>query len=231
VNNPVSIPYLQCTLDVMARCNVFVEHHAYQEFHISGGQQYQSREWLIPEDWSSVATLLVAGSLLADGEYLVPLPDSTIAQADAYVLSVLKKAGIRFGLKNGHFVAVHSRPLAFETDLSHSPDLFPVLSVLAVFTEGVSVLHGIDRLKIKESDRSRSIAEMLSACGVEVEIRSNSLAINGCADIRHGAIKSYGDHRIAMAATILGMAGNGCIIDDTSCVAKSFPGFFSELGL
>ena len=125
---------------------------------------------------------------------------------------------------------------AFSFDLNHAPDLFPVVAVLAAFCAGESRLAGLGRLAGKESDRAAAIIEMLRQAGVETYADGDILVVQGESLssrllsgrlLKGGAYTSRHDHRMAMALALASLGADGPIdIDDTACVAKSFPEFF-----
>ena len=131
---------------------------------------------------------------------------------------------------------------AFDADLNNCPDLFPVVSVLAAFCPGNTHLMGVERLRHKETDRAAAIENMLTRMGVPVTIEEDLMTITGMGLtqriltgnlLRGGSYSSYADHRMAMALSLASLgADSPVIIDDTACVAKSFPTFndlFSKL--
>ena len=97
--------------------------------------------------------------------------------------------------------------------------------------EGRTVISGARELRVKESDRIAGMAANLRLLGVELEEKEDGLIINGGKKIRGGAtVESYGDHRIAMAMAIAGMAAAGeTVIENTDCIETSFPGFEDKL--
>ena len=114
-------------------------------------------------------------------------------------------------------------------------DEYPILSVVAAFAKGKTVMAGIEELRVKESDRISATAALLKAGGVSVEETQGSLTVTGAPTQRGGGdVVTHHDHRIAMSALILGLASEKPMrIDDASMIATSFPSFFdlmSDLG-
>ena len=109
-------------------------------------------------------------------------------------------------------------------------DEVPILSVLATQSEeGMEILNA-GELRVKESDRIRSIVENLRAMGAQVEEFEDGLAIPGRQRLHGGVIKTYGDHRIAMAFAVAGLVAAGeTQIEGAECASVSFPGFFQTL--
>ncbi|MGB8814188.1 MAG: 3-phosphoshikimate 1-carboxyvinyltransferase, partial [Paracoccaceae bacterium] len=108
-------------------------------------------------------------------------------------------------------------------------DEYPILSVVAAFAEGVTVMRGVKELRVKESDRIDAMARGLEACGVRVEEDEDTLIVHGmgAGGVPGGArCAVHLDHRIAMSFLVMGMAAKKAVsIDDASPVATSFPSF------
>ncbi len=133
-------------------------------------------------------------------------------------------------------ITAQKAPLrAFDTDLNNCPDLFPIVSVLAAFCHGRSNIQGFKRLASKESDRGTAILNMLTRMGVVASADGDTLTIEGESVesrllnghlLKGGEYTSSHDHRMAMALTVASLcADSPILIDDTSCIAKSFPAF------
>ena len=138
----------------------------------------------------------------------------------------------------GHrgLITAQKAPLrAFDTDLNNCPDLFPIVSILAAFCHGRSNIQGFKRLASKESDRGTAILNMLTQMDVSASASGDTLTIDGESVesrllnghlLKGGEYTSSHDHRMAMALTVASWcADSPIIIDDTTCVAKSFPAF------
>lgn len=138
----------------------------------------------------------------------------------------------------GHrgLITAQKAPLrAFDTDLNNCPDLFPIVSILAAFCHGRCNIQGFKRLASKESDRGTAILNMLTQMGVSASASGDTLTIAGESVesrllnghlLKGGEYTSSHDHRMAMALTVASWcADSPIIIDDTTCVAKSFPAF------
>ena len=144
----------------------------------------------------------------------------------------------------GHrgLITAQKAPLrAFDTDLNNCPDLFPIVAILAAFCHGRSNIQGFKRLASKESDRGAAILNMLTQMGVEASAAGDILSITGESVesrllnghlLKGGEYTSSHDHRMAMALTVASWCADSPIqIDDTSCIAKSFPAFLDAYRL
>ena len=259
LNNPKSIPYLFITMDVMKAFGVkvwcdmeggeeFAESKDWSDctsitFHIKGGQAYKAADMDIEGDWSSAANFLVAGAVFGRVE-LTGL-DTKSLQADLSIMDILMEAGASLSQMGDDdpkgLIHVQRAPLsAFEVDAANCPDLFPIVAVLAAFCEGTSRIAGVGRLANKESDRGKAILEMLTKMGVNAKIAGDKLIVEGHSLarrslthtlLRGGSYTSHHDHRMVMALRVAGIGADSPIeIDDTQCVAKSFPTFGELFG-
>ena len=259
LNNPKSIPYLFITMDVMKAFGVkvwcdmeggeeFAESKDWSDctaitFHIKGGQAYKAADMDIEGDWSSAANFLVAGAVFGRVE-LTGL-DTKSLQADLSIMDILMEAGASLSQMGDDdpkgLIHVQRAPLsAFEVDAANCPDLFPIVAVLAAFCEGTSRIAGVGRLANKESDRGKAILEMLTKMGVNAKIAGDKLIVEGHSLarrslthtlLRGGSFTSHHDHRMVMALRVAAIGADSPIeIDDTQCVAKSFPTFGELFG-
>ena len=252
VNDPKSIPYLFITQDVLGKFGIrissemeggddFLETQDWSlctgiTFKIKGGQRYSAADFAIEADWSGAAPFLVAGAVFGDVE--VEGLDTRSLQADISIMDILVQAGACMSQLDGEDGPIHvgRAPLsAFNANLDNCPDLFPIVAVLAAFCPGESHLEGVERLAHKETDRASAIAQMLERMGVPVKIEENLMTITGTSLaqriltgnlLKGGEFPSFGDHRMVMALKVASLGASGpVIIDDTACVAKSFPTF------
>ncbi len=252
VHDPRSIPYLFITVDVLKKFGIrmssemeggddFLETQDWAlctgvNFHIKGGQRYKAADFAIEADWSGAAPFLVAGAIFGDIE--VEGLDTESLQADISIMDILMEAGASMSQLDSPGGPIHVRraPLSpFHTDLNNCPDLFPMVAVLAAFCPGKSHILGVERLRHKETDRAAAIEQMLTQMGVPVQIEEDEMTIEGMGLtqrilegklLRGGRYVSHADHRMVMALKVAALGANGPIeIDDTACVAKSFPSF------
>ncbi len=227
VENPKSIPYIYMTLDVLEHFGIEIEREGW-EFRIAGGQRYIPTDYAVEGDWSGVSCLLVAGAFLDRGVTVTGLSLSS-HQGDRAILDALEAAGAEVVRGIGE-VSVR-RPLhlrAFEFDAADCPDLFPALTALAAACDGESVIRGVERLRHKESSRGEVLWQEYEKIGIDVDLDGDKMRVRG--GIPYGArVSSHGDHRIAMSLAVSGLRANGeVIIDDTACVAKSYPQFWED---
>jgi 3-phosphoshikimate 1-carboxyvinyltransferase len=191
----------------------------------------------VPADPSSsafplVAALLVPGSdVILKSVMMNPLRTgllTTLAEMGAAIEALDRRTA---GGEEVADLRVRAGALrAVEVPAARAPamiDEYPILAVAASFAEGVTTMHGLKELRVKESDRLAATAALLRANGVTVEIEGDDLIVEGRGRPRGGgAVTTHMDHRIAMAALVLGLGSEQPVrIDDGSFIATSFPGF------
>ena len=227
VENAVSKPYLDMTIDLASKFGVNIQHNDYKEFFIEGGQQYNATDLIIEGDWSAAAMLLVAGAVA--GKITLTNVSMLSKQADVAICDALVRAGALVESEPNSITVEHRDLVAFEFDATQCPDLFPALAALAAAAEGESVIYGTHRLEHKESNRAETIAAEYSKLGIEVRLDGDAMYIKG-GEIHSAETESHHDHRIAMSLAVSALRSDGeILINNAECVAKSFPDFFEVL--
>ena len=227
VENAVSKPYLDMTIDLASKYGVNIQHNDYKEFYVEGSQKYEATDLIIEGDWSAAAMLLVAGAVA--GEITLTNVSMLSKQADVAICDALVRAGAAVTSVPNSITVEHRDLVAFEFDATQCPDLFPALAVLAAAAEGESVIYGTHRLEHKESNRAESIAKEYAKLGIEVRLEGDAMYIKG-GEIHSAECDSHHDHRIAMSLAVSALRSDGQIaIHGAECVAKSYPDFFEVL--
>ena len=227
VENAVSTPYLDMTIDLASKFGVNIQHNDYKEFYVEGGQKYEATDLAIEGDWSAAAMLLVAGAVA--GEITLTNISLLSKQADVAICDALVRAGALVTSEPDRITVEHRDLVGFEFDATQCPDLFPALAALAAAAEGESVIYGTHRLEHKESNRAETIASEYGKLGIKVELEGDMMRITG-GEIHAAEVESHHDHRIAMSMAVSALRSDGeVLIHDSECVAKSFPDFFAVL--
>lgn len=223
-----SSPYVEMTLSLLKDFGIKIEHDGLSSFRIKGSQGYNSINYTVEGDWSGVSFILVAGALA--GKVRVNNIDyEGSLQADKRIIDVLRQSGAQVNIGT-NFVEVERKDnSAFEFNAEKSPDLFPPLVSLACSCKGTSVIHGVDRLTHKESNRGITLQNEFNKIGAKIRILANKMLIEGGV-LKGGTVDSNNDHRIAMACAVAGLTSlNGVQINGAECVSKSYPAFFEDL--
>lgn len=221
-----SAPYVLMTLDCMQWFGVSVAFSEELDVFEVVKQPYRASRYQVEGDWSSASYPLALGALA--GEATVGNLSAESLQGDRAILDFLREMGASV-TEEGSSVAVRRSPLhAIRTDLSDCTDLLPTVAVLAAAADGVSHLTGIERARLKESDRVAAVREGLERMGIRVSEEADRLTITGGRP-RGTVVDSRDDHRIAMAFSLLGVVAGDTVIQGAECVAKTFPGFWDML--
>lgn len=235
VHNVTSTPYMEMTLEMMEDFGLRVDARPLEDtrtwiVNIPGNQRAQAVNMTVDGDWSGAAFLLGLGLLCAPQSLTIEGLASSVTQADEAIKGALLFSGCRLAGVDDGIQVFAGKPKAFEVDLTDCPDLFPPLAAMAVFAKKPSTLKGLHRLGNKESNRGLAIQEEWAKLGIQVDLdeAKDTLRVHpGCPQA--GRIDPRGDHRMAMAAALLGAAGAPVEILNAECVAKSYPAFFDDL--
>ena len=198
-------------------------------------------EIAIPADPSSAAFALTAAALVPGSS--VEVHDLLVNPLRTGLFEALEEMGAEVeladeGLRSGEIIATlrigQAALQAIEVAAPRIPamiDEVPLLAVAAAFADGETVIHGLAELRHKESDRLGAIVAGLAACGVAAVVHGDSLHVFGRGKVRGGAnVLAQGDHRIAMAFLVLGLASEEAVaVDSAGMIATSFPGFVESM--
>jgi 3-phosphoshikimate 1-carboxyvinyltransferase len=221
-----SKPFVLMTLECLQGFGIKIKaSEDFREFEVLR-QAYQPAKYRVEGDWSSASYLLALGAVGGEVEVENLSPESW--QGDKIILDFLRNMGARVEVNKDSVVVRKSRLSAIRADLSDCIDLLPTMAVLAAVADGESEFVGIDRARLKESDRVAAVREGLERMGIKVREEKNKLTVTGSMP-KGAVIDSKGDHRIAMAFSILGSVAGETIIDGAECVSKTFPEFWDIL--
>lgn len=234
-NNPVSIPFIKMTIEVMKSFGAQVEVTELESdlvFKLTGSG-YQEKNYTVEPDIMSANYFLAAAALTGKPVFIPNITKNTI-QGDVAMVFALEKmgaqiefieGGIRSSLQSGQKLS------GCKADLGRMPDMSLTLAALASVAIGQTILTSARILKFKESDRKTVIVNELSklGAGVEVSQDEDTITITPAQTLSPAAIDTYEDHRVAMAFGILTLVEPEIVINDPGCVSKTWPDFFSEL--
>lgn len=229
VNNLVSKPYIDLSIEMLQHFGYKVAKSAERKFVISPVEQSEKKiEYVVESDWSNTAFLLVAGAIA--GNICIEGLTMSSVQGDRKIIEVLKMAGASLSItKDTITVSNQEKLTTFQFDATDCPDLFPPLAALAVHCNGISVIKGVHRLADKESDRAKALINIFTTLGIRIFIKDDSLFIDG-GSLKAGRVHVYHDHRIAMAVAVAALKASGEItIEGAEAVDKSYPSFYNDL--
>jgi 3-phosphoshikimate 1-carboxyvinyltransferase len=225
----VSKPYIDITLHIMQEFGVEVVHDNYQTFRVKGGQTYKAVETFMVEGDASSASYFLAAAAIKGGRVKVTGIGKKSIQGDIQFVDVLEKMGavVEWG---DDFVSVGKGELhAIDMDFNHIPDAAMTIATTALFAQGTTTLRNIYNWRVKETDRLAAMATELRKVGAEVEEGEDYLKITPPKVLRHAAIDTYDDHRMAMCFSLLALDPVSVTINEPECTAKTFPTYFDVL--
>ena len=236
-SEPVSASYLDLTLSVMARCGARVERRDGRRLFVPAGTRFRPGVSRVSGDWAS-ASYLFAAAALAPGRVRALGLDGAPGAGEREFPEHLRRMGCRVEEDDGpdgFEVTVEGAAAlrGIEADCARMPDTAPTLAVAAAFASGPTRLHGVEHLRLKESDRIAALRRGLAALGARTEFAGGALTIQPADPPAAGAdppvFDPDGDHRIAMAFALAGLRRPGVRVRSPGVVGKSFPAFWDEI--
>jgi 3-phosphoshikimate 1-carboxyvinyltransferase len=231
VGELISKPYIEITLNLMARFGVQVERQGWQRFVIPGGQHYISPGEVHVEGDASSASYFLAAGALAGGPVRVEGVGNNSIQGDVKFADTLRQMGVAITMGDNWIEAAASGKLkAVDVDLNHIPDAAMTIAIAALAADGTTTLRNIESWRVKETDRLSAMATELRKVGAVVEEGQDYIRITPPAALTADAvIDTYDDHRMAMCFSLVSLLGVPVVINDPKCVAKTFPDYFDVL--
>ena len=203
------------------------------------GPALMAQDITVPGDISSAAYFIAAGLLSPESEILIR--NVGINPTRDGILRVCRQMGADVRMLNVRDEGEPAADLLVRSSSLHGTvvegeiipaliDEIPMIAVMAAFAKGTTVIRDAAELKVKESDRIRTVTDALQAMGARVTPTQDGMIIEGGAPLHGGEIDSCLDHRIAMAFAVAGTVCDGPLcIRNAECVDISYPGFFSDL--
>ncbi|OUS72292.1 3-phosphoshikimate 1-carboxyvinyltransferase [Pseudoalteromonas sp. A601] len=225
----VSKPYIDITLDVMARFGVDVSHDNYQSFKVKGSQQYQAVERIMVEGDASSASYFVAAAAIAGGEIEIKGVGAKSVQGDIGFAKVMEQVGAQIDWYDERLVVRKGQLKGVDIDANAIPDAAMTLATVALFADGPTAIRNIYNWRVKETDRLYAMATELRKVGAEVIEGQDFIEITPPTKFNDVAIDTYDDHRIAMCFAMVAVGGQAITINDPKCTYKTFPTFFNVL--
>jgi 3-phosphoshikimate 1-carboxyvinyltransferase len=224
-------PYVQITLDWLARCGVTVQYDSFDRFHIPGRQAYRPFDIRVPADFSSATFFLGAGAL-GDNDITSAGLDMNDPQGDKQVVDYLRKLGADVAVTDaGIRVRSPGTPLrGCELDLNATPDALPMMAVLGCFAQGETRLVNVPQARIKETDRIAVMAEELQKMGADIEQLPDGLVVRQ-SDLHGASVDGHDDHRVVMALAVAATAAtrDATTIGAAHAIHVTFPTFIDRM--
>lgn len=224
----VSRPYVDLTVAVMEAFGARVSRPDGRTFAVDPGG-YRGRHYLVEPDASAASYPLAAAAVVGGRVRVEGLGEGAL-QGDAAFADVLAQMGATVERDTtGTELTVESGTLrGGRFDLTHLSDTAPTLAVVAPFASEPVSITGIGFIRRKETDRIAAVAAELTRCGIDVVIDDDGWTIHPGRPSA-AVVQTYQDHRMAMSFALFGLVTPGIEIADPSCVAKTFPGYWSML--
>lgn len=226
----ISKPYIDITLNLMARFGIHVKKIDWKHFVIPGSTSYVSPgEIFVEGDASSASYFLAAGALAGDIE--VKGIGRNSIQGDVKFTEALVLMGADINILEASIQVRKVAALqAINLDCNHIPDAAMTLAVLALFAKGTTKLLNIGSWRVKETDRIKAMATELRKLGAAVTEGNDFIEITPPLKIKeHVEIDTYDDHRMAMCFSLVSLRNIPITINDPACVNKTFPTYFEVL--
>ncbi len=223
----VSRPYVRMTLRMLAEQGINVEERSDDLFVVYPGQP-ENAEIPVEVDASGMSYFLVAAAITGS-QVFIPGIGVESAQGDVGLAHALEQMGCRVEMRAGGLLLAGGPLRGIAVDMETMPDTVLSLAIAAAVAEGETRITNIANLRVKECDRIHAAATELGRLGIETVEGDDHLIIRPGGGIRPASIHTYDDHRVAMSFGLLRLLYDGIDIEDPDCVAKSFPGFWSEL--
>jgi 3-phosphoshikimate 1-carboxyvinyltransferase len=227
----VSKPYVKSTLSSMQKFGVLVDSEKdLTEYYIEN-KKYRRTQFQVPGDFSAAALLLVAG-VMVGGTLTLKGLNFSLPQADSKILEILKEmnAEIKVNMRRGEVRVTGSKTIEGGTfDLTDTPDLLPVISILALKATSPVKITGIAHARLKETDRVAIIASQLKKFGARVVEAEDQLSIVPPRILKNSNIQTFNDHRLFMAFTIASLMTEKSEIEGAESIDVSYPNFLLDL--
>lgn len=228
----VSRPYILSTIATMEKFGVQVDRdNDLRNFNVKSGA-YNPCVFQVPSDLSSASMLVAAGVLVSKDKIRLSGLNFDLPQGDSKIFSIVEQMNGNISVDNikGTLTVEESETLdGGEFDLKDSPDLLPVVSILALKAKGPVVISGISHARFKETDRVKNITSELRKLGATVSETYDSISIRRPAVIKNASLESFDDHRLFMALAIASLLTNHSTLNGAESVDVSYPTFLEDL--
>ena len=225
----VSKPYIDITLHIMKQFGVDVINNDYQEFVIPTGQQYVAPGDFLVEGDASSASYFLAAAAIKGGEIKVTGIGKNSIQGDIQFADALEKMGAEIEWGDDYVISRVGQLKGIDMDYNHIPDAAMTIATTALFAEGTTAIRNVYNWRVKETDRLAAMATELRKVGAEVEEGEDYIIVQPVSELKHAAIDTYDDHRMAMCFSLVALSDTPVTINDPGCTSKTFPDYFDKL--
>ena len=230
IGDLISKPYIDITLKLLTKFNVFYSNNNWRSFSLKKGSLYKNPNEIFVEGDASSASYFFAAAALAGSIEIKGINQDSI-QGDLKFLDIISKMGAGVEFKSNSIQVSKAKALkGLEIDCIEIPDAAMTLAIMAVFADKPTKLKNIGSWRVKETDRILAMAKELTKIGVVVSSTQDSMTIFPQNHLNDNvSIKTYNDHRIAMCFSLFCLRNLNITIQDPDCVNKTYPDYFKDL--
>jgi 3-phosphoshikimate 1-carboxyvinyltransferase len=229
VGDLISKPYVEMTLNLMARFGVATRRDEWRRVHVPEGAAYASPGTIRVEGDASSASYFLAAGAIGGGPVRVEGVGRASIQGDVEFAATLQQMGANVAWTDDAIeVRAEGALRAIDADFNAMPDAAMTAAVVALFARGTSTLRNIGSWRVKETDRIAAMATELRKLGATVSEGDDWLSVTPPTKLAPATIDTYDDHRIAMCFSLAALGGVTVRINDPGCVRKTFPGYFAQ---
>ena len=230
IGDLVSKPYIDITLKLLTKFNIFYNNDNWRLFSLKKDSVYRNPTKIFVEGDASSASYFFAAASLAGSIEIKAINKDSI-QGDLKFLDIISKMGAKVEYKSDSIqVSKASNLKGLEIDCIEIPDAAMTLAIMAVFADKPTKLKNIGSWRVKETDRILAMDNELTKMGVEVSTTHDSMTIFPQKQLNDNiSIETYNDHRIAMCFSLFCLKNLNITIQDPNCVNKTYPDYFKDL--
>ena len=230
VGDLISKPYIDITLKLLTKFNIFYNNDNWRLFSLKKDSVYRNPTKIFVEGDASSASYFFAAASLAGSIEIKGINKDSI-QGDLKFLDIISKMGAKIEYKSDAIQVTKASNLkGLEIDCIEIPDAAMTLAIMAVFADKPTKLKNIGSWRVKETDRILAMDNELTKMGVEVSTTHDSMTIFPQKQLNDNiSIKTYNDHRIAMCFSLFCLKNLNITIQDPNCVNKTYPDYFKDL--
>jgi len=230
-DNLVSKPYVIATLATMKQFGVSVDHSTDMLEYEIKCKKYRATKFDIPSDFSTAALILAAGALVGEKIKVMGM-NFAMPQGDSQIIEILKQMGcsIKVDKEKGEVIVQGTDELeGGDFNLGDTPDLLPVVSILALKAKRPVTITGVAHARVKETDRVTNIAQELVKFGARIKEFQDGLKITTVRPLKNASLEAHNDHRLFMAFTIASMMTERSVVAGAESVDVSYPNFILDM--
>ncbi|ALD15260.1 3-phosphoshikimate 1-carboxyvinyltransferase [Buchnera aphidicola (Aphis glycines)] len=224
----VSKPYIDITINLIKLFGINIKHQDYSVFYISGNQEYKTPgDYTIEGDASSASYFLAASAIKGGSVKVLGIGKKSI-QGDIKFADILEKMGAIISWSDSFIISTRNKLTAIDLDMNHIPDAAMTIAIVALFSNGTTIIRNIYNWRVKETDRLSAMTRELKKIGAIVKEGKDFLSITPPNQFKLAKINTYDDHRMAMCFSLLCLSNVGVKIVNPNCVVKTYPTYFED---